>query len=347
MADNGLGTYLATTEDVTVMLHIPLNAAEQVKQLLSPFVSLRNCDSKRPEGMWEIQCVSHAAHSGSSLNLTGALCEPKHEVALFEKTHKVTLSCEEPAFLPLAITRLATHLLRIESLNKGHCFFHGSAVSKHERSIILAGRKKSGKTTLAIEMMRNHNADFISNDNPSVKYINDTWHCIGWPRSIRIRQNMMYASGLLSDEVIGGPRRVTLSHPLSLGLTLPRAPNETMLDVTHIFPFELKALLQTNLRAKARLKAVVFLQSDNKIGEPKLERLSKSAASSFFEENTFPHIQLPGLEHAPYLYKLVTRNHKFHLAERLIEEVPCYTLNNCLNFINKSAAILEAKLLNN
>jgi hypothetical protein len=330
------------TNYMRVRVSVDCRLADRLALLMSPFLDLQE-SSTNATSLWHIiqvdsgQMLDHLEYYNSIHPE-----EPMQQLWIDPTARVIYVLCEEVEFLPLMLTRLVSHILRLQCLYAGHCFVHAAAVSYNGSAVAIAGAKRSGKTTLTLSLMRWHNAQFISNDNLSITCQDHTAHCHGWPRSMRIRSDAIYSVGLCQDQN-SSVHTMTLTHPQNCGLKIPFAPVQ-LPSAIHIFPFELDRFYNRSLIPTSRLSAIVFLVQLDRQVKPSLHRLAADEAEELMCNHAFPRIEMPGLEHAPYLKKhFLTDTTIYDPHAAIVRCVPCYLLADGLN-ASKEAANLLAQL---
>jgi len=315
---------------------MPAYLVERLRILLDPFVNIEARESHL--ACWTLKWVAPTlADASGEYQVFSGEGEPRQQVSVDHYTKKICLTCDEEAFAPLLVARIVSHLLRIENLAAGHQFMHAAAISTSVGSVILAGDKKSGKTTLAMALMRRFGVGFISNDNVSVKYESGHWSCQGWPRSLRIRTDMLGVLKLNMD--MGSEKLVALTHPLSRGIVLPCNKGQVLPPVVHVFPFELQNMYDIRIVARQPLCAIVYLDATKSMGEPALTLLPREEGVALYRRHSFPQIEIPGISHAPFLRHLIP-NDEVLPAHVPAQTVPSYLMSNGLNHTSGACDLL-------
>jgi len=333
-------TGTAAIDGVKLRVSLAPTLVDRLTILLSPFIEFRE-DTDNSAGQWHIVQASH----GWSLDhleshTIGHPNEPAQQLWIDPAALVIYTRCADIEFLPLTLTRLIGHMLRLQCLHTGHCFAHAAAVVGKSGAVAIAGGKKSGKTTLALSLIHRHGASFISNDNLSITWRERTARCHGWPRSVRVRSDTFGSIGLRREPDASLPA-MTLTHPLNRGAEIPFALDAQVPGTVHIFPFELTRLYNTRLLSTSPLSAIVFLTQCDQQAEVRLRRLQTDEAEELLCTHTFPHIELPSLEHAPYLKKHFLNDLTVSDSHATISHgVPCYLLTNGLNAPEQAANFL-------
>jgi hypothetical protein len=88
--------------------------------------------------------------------------------------------------------RLVRDILRWQLFQQGAIFIHASVVAHHSTGIALVGRKRSGKSTLFLQLLRNGDYGFVTEDDLTVVCKPDgALVALGWPGCLRIRRSML------------------------------------------------------------------------------------------------------------------------------------------------------------
>lgn len=330
--------WVATVDSAHIALCMPAHLIEPLGILLDPFVGIEAREA--PPSCWSLHVVTpDFADASTDYQIFMGEGEPRQQISVDYQQKKIWVACDDDTFTPLLVARTVSHVLRIENLRTGHQFLHAAAIATPAGSVILAGDKKSGKTTLAMAMMRRFGVGFISNDNVSVKHESGHWHCQGWPRSLRIRTDMLGVLELQLDNGKDNSRSVALSHPLSNGIVLPCQPNQVLPPVVHVFPFELQAMYDVGIVARQPLCAIVYLNATENLDEPALKLLPAETAVALYRKHSFPQIDIPGISHAPFLRPLIP-SHQAPSGHVPAHSVPCYEMSNGLNHTSKACDLL-------
>ncbi|AZD61002.1 hypothetical protein C4K18_3029 [Pseudomonas chlororaphis subsp. aurantiaca] len=331
-----VASWVATVDSAHLALLMPVYLVERLGILLDPFVSIEAREP--PPACWTLQWVTPAlADASSEYQVFSGEGEPRQQVSVDHPTKRICLTCDDETFAPLLVARIVSHLLRIENLAAGHQFMHAAAIATRAGSVILAGDKKSGKTTLAMAMMRRFGVGFISNDNVSVKYESGHWSCQGWPRSLRIRTDMLGVLKLNLDK--DSATSVALTHPLSKGIVLPCNKDQVLPPVVHVFPFELQAMYDIRIVARQPLCAIIYLDATESMDEPALTLLPSEEGVTLYRRHSFPQIEIPGISHAPFLRHLIP-NDGVPPANVPAQTVPSYLMSNGLNHTSSACDLL-------
>lgn len=330
---NGHGSELSFT--------LPLGAIQKVDNLIAPFLAMNGLRDSRT-GYRLIFVHSSSLPQPYHFQSPPKFREPGYATHLSHNAKTVYFSVDNPAFVPVIFVRLASHMLRLEALSRGHQFVHAAAVLAANGTTALVGAKRSGKTTVLLTILRRAGraGQFISNDNLSIKIDpSDKMSCYGWPRSIRVRPDTISLIKLDCQNAL----RIPLSHHLNDDLILPLSPSKRLLnDALHLYPAELAAFYSSNVTPTAKLTRIVFLDNDGSHATPKLQLLNQQRGASLMRENTFPRIEIPSLEHASFLKLLYQQQLDSALAPSFLNcPVPFYRITNALNDLSQTASLIE------
>jgi hypothetical protein len=96
--------------------------------------------------------------------------------------------------------RLVRDLLRWQLFHEGAVFIHASVVAHQSTGVALVGGKRSGKSTLFLQLLRNEDFGFVAEDDMTVVRKPDgTLVALGWPSCLRIRRSTLKYFPQLAD----------------------------------------------------------------------------------------------------------------------------------------------------
>jgi hypothetical protein len=88
----------------------------------------------------------------------------------------------------VAMMRVVREIVSAHAEAQGSLPVHGAAVRFGANAAILAGPKRSGKTSLLFHALRNPDAELIANDRVFLTGASDAWHVTGMPTVINVRK---------------------------------------------------------------------------------------------------------------------------------------------------------------
>lgn len=181
------------------------------------------------------------------------------------------------------LRELATTRMRAQF---GSLDLHAAALEVDGRAVLLAGPKRSGKTTLLIHALGSGSAALLSNDRVLVAADEDPPVAFGVPTAIRIRpQTLDYFPRLRS----GSPRglRPLLLHRGELEDCAAGPLEHTRDEHLTLSPTQLAQRLETTCSASAPVAAVLFPEIDPLCTSWSLERLAPDVASIQLREGLY------------------------------------------------------------
>ena len=146
--------------------------------------------------------------------------------------------------------RLVRDLLRWQLFHKGAVFIHASVVAHGSTGVAMVGRKRSGKSTLSLQLVRNGDFGFVTEDDMTViRKRNGALVALGWPGCLRIRRSMLKDLPELADGS-------DFTHPANK-LEKDGDPEFALL---RLFPEEVAARCNSFIMPEISLNAVVRLE---------------------------------------------------------------------------------------
>ncbi|NUP41198.1 MAG: hypothetical protein HOY76_30300 [Streptomyces sp.] len=239
---------------------------------------------------------------------------------------------DSPAWHVLQTLRTARNLLRWQALEEGRPCLHGALVEIGGAGIVLAGGKRSGKTSTTLAALGVLGCGFVSNDD--VTLVEDAagsgrWTGVGWPRSVNVRTD---ALAELARSVPALARlREQSTHP-RMEYTKPESASFT------VYPEDICRTLAVESRPSAPVKALVLPRFASDV-RPALTRLGSDEAA----ERLYENVDRVATDHDGYLREWFTelddaaaRRH----ARDLARDIPCYELVQNLATAPESARLL-------
>lgn len=165
------------------------------------------------------------------------------------------------------VLRFIRVIMRLQSKENGHIFLHGGLVEYKSEGICFIGKKKSGKTSSILSLMKYSDANFISNDDVSLNFSNTEWTGFGWPRSINVRKDTL--------------EKLEIKCPQGL---LHPSNSKDMLTNSCFYPKEIVKIFGGTLRSENSIRYMIFPQfAYDKINI--LEEIPEESAKKLISEN--------------------------------------------------------------
>jgi len=170
---------------------------------------------------------------------------------LFNVSHRTIVVDAPPgSWRKLWTLRLVRDILRWQLFHQGAVFIHASVVAHHSTGIALVGRKRSGKSTLFLKLLRNGDYGFVAEDDLTVVCKPDgDLVALGWPGCLRIRRSMLKYFPELAEES-------NFMHPAN-ELEKKGDPEVALLRV---FPEEIAARFNSYIMPEIKLNMIVKTQ---------------------------------------------------------------------------------------
>jgi hypothetical protein len=195
-----------------------------------------------------------------------------------------------------ALMRVVRELAMMHVVQSGGLLIHGGAAAAGGRGFIVAGPKRSGKTTLLMHVLRAARIDFASNDRVVVAANGSAPTLRGLPTIVTIRHQTARRFSELSEFA-----RVPVPYLRRLSETPPSRPETRRgghLPVT-MSPAQFCRAMGVNAIAEARLTALVFPRVTGKPGTLVVSPLDRAEAAERLRGGLFrsvaPVTVAPGL----------------------------------------------------
>lgn len=238
---------------------------------------------------------------------------PEGERTVFDRRSQVFLlvrpECAEIEMVagrsgPLArpaLMRVVRELAMMHVVQSGGLLLHGAAIGDRERGVVIAGPKRSGKTTLLMHVLRAARIGFASNDRVAVFANAPSPSLRGLPTIITIRHQTATRfpelSAWLPDASAHYRRR--LSEPRPQLASARRSGHQPV----SMSPAQFCSAMQVSLVAEATLKALLFPRVTGRPGSLVLTPLDRGAAAERLRAGLFraqsPVTVAPGLAILP------------------------------------------------
>jgi hypothetical protein len=183
------------------------------------------------------------------------------------------------------LMRLVRELATIQALHQGDLFIHGAAIECRGGAVILAGAKRSGKTTMLINALRQGNAHYLSNDRVYVERTGNTLCVRGMPTIVRVRPDSLAH--------VPGLKPPACDHPYRYYLTDSECEQRSAMiqpayqEPPAMSPSQFSRWLGVQMTAAAPLRAIVFPRIDSSISSYALEPIRATDAESLLAANCF------------------------------------------------------------
>ncbi|WP_152656272.1 hypothetical protein [Oceanobacillus sp. CFH 90083] len=227
--------------------------------------------------------------------------------------------------------RLIRGVLRLQDYAENAIFLHGGLVEINGNGVALIGQSKSGKTSTILTLLEDNQVNYVTNDDISIKFSNDTISGFGWPRSMSIRKDTINVNKKIRSRF---KNNYTLNHPF----------NNATQDYIFATPKNLEQLYNKKIKTNTNIKTIVFPKflplQQNGVFMRKLDEkeatynLINSVVINPGKLNEFflPHFVLPKIEELiPNIMNIAKRVECYELKQNF------YSLEEGATFIKKIA----------
>lgn len=240
---------------------------------------------------------------------------------------KITiLSAKDRWMARLSIMRVVRELAMIHSQREDRMIVHGSGFMMGRRGFVIAGHKRSGKTSLLIHSLRGSGARYVANDRTLVKLDQDGARLYGMPSIVTLRPSSLKMFPRLNRQL-----RSRNYYP---ALSLSEARRGIMGRIKpwrngklNISPAQLCALLRVEPAAPGTLSAILFPEITGKRGAIRFRELSRETAAARLRGSLFRYrspVKFGGLFAELSGAKNPSRRVVEQFTRRLAATVPCF-----------------------
>jgi hypothetical protein len=183
------------------------------------------------------------------------------------------------------LMRLVRELATIQALHQGDLFLHGAAVECRGDAIVLAGAKRSGKTTMLMNALRQGSTRYLSNDRIFIERTRDAIQARGMPTIVRVRPDSLAH--------VPGLKPPAWEHPYRYYLTSSECEQRSALlqpayqEPPAMSPPQFCGWLGVEMATKAPLRAIVFPRIDPAVSDYSLQPMRPADAEPLLAANAF------------------------------------------------------------
>ncbi len=219
------------------------------------------------------------------------------ELALFDESFNVFYLLRDSSDIEIVATsfdrktrsplmRVVRELAMNHGQDAGGLFVHGSAFAVGDRGVVLAGPKRSAKTTLLIHAMRHPGVSCIANDRVFVDLDSAPPMLRGMPTIVTIREPTVdLIPGLREPLVSGGYNfRMHRDELRAQGTTATKPWDNGKFGLS---PAQFHDLMDVEPATQAKAHAIVFPSITRRPGRMKLQRVSKEVAADDLRSGLF------------------------------------------------------------
>lgn len=172
----------------------------------------------------------------------------------------IILSNDESDLLKYTAMRVVRDLVCVLLQNKNYVFFHCACLSKRHQALGIIGNSGSGKTTALINIIKNRDFNFLSNDKIALTVVNKRLEALGFPIAIGIRKDTL-------NKCIFPKKKFDLKSEKS--------------EKIFFHPKAFTNLLNTSIEPSANIKFFIIPEYYPTLCRSKLVQLSKKKAFDF------------------------------------------------------------------
>jgi hypothetical protein len=183
------------------------------------------------------------------------------------------------------LMRLVRELATIQALHQGDLFLHGAAVECRGGAIIVAGAKRSGKTTMLMNALRQGSARYLSNDRVFIQRTEAVLLARGMPTIVRVRPDSLAH--------LPGLKPPTWDYPYRYYLTRSESEQRSALlqpayqEPPAMSPPQFCRWLGVEMATQAPLRAIVFPRIDPTVPKYSLQAMRPTDAEPLLAANCF------------------------------------------------------------
>lgn len=215
----------------------------------------------------------------------------------------------------VGLMRVVREIAMAHAEANGAIPIHGAAVKLNGRAAILAGPKKSGKTSLLLHLLRQPGAGLIANDRVVVQASGNAWQATGMPTVVNVRKGTRELFPQIFADAPEDPTLASLTRPERDAHPTMRVHRDDGGLVLN--PLQLAELTGTGRIGNAPLGAFIFPRVVPEQDEIVPQRLDPAKALARLKESLFP----PAV---PLLAGLNAASSDPTALPRLVEAVPCF-----------------------
>jgi len=251
---------------------------------------------------------------------------------IVDKIHSVVriLAPEVGHCCRMPLARVLRELATMHCLNVGHLHCHAAAFAFGNQAIMLAGGKRSGKTSALIHSLSQPATQFITNDRLFVKHEYDRLLVRGMPTILKVRTESLEMLPAFGRRFRGYPyryqfglneskRRVSVWRKRMFGTTdvVARVSNAQFCD-----------LMNVSAIGQANLASVVFPRVTADVNRVLIERLPPEVAASRLFNECLLAASSPQRTAEAFLREddrsVLSDQAVQRQCERIAYQVPCY-----------------------
>lgn len=207
--------YKVYRERICVSLYGSRNLLDKIVDSISPYYYSEYVDEP-VNTSWkivlDINSIDHAKFSDWQEIIVNYPNEPtrKYLLSSSEKTI-IIIEPNEIVWKIQQVIRLVRDIVRNEFIQEDMNYYHSAVLTYKDKGICVMGSKKSGKTTTILSLLTTQKANFISNDDLSLRLIDGKLVGYGWPRAVSVRNDSFEALRALNVNI--NRNTLELTHP--------------------------------------------------------------------------------------------------------------------------------------
>lgn len=188
------------------------------------------------------------------------------------------------ARMRILLMRVVRELAMLQALHRGDLVIHGAAAVHRGRTIVIAGQKRSGKTTMLLDRLRRTQTQYLSNDRVLVGTSEESL-VYGLPTIVRIREDSFRYLPALTAPASHPPHRHYLTmRECAEGSRLIEPPTRPLPSMS---PAQFCRWLGVEPRAAAPPGMLVFPRVDSSVDRFVLRDLDAGEAAARLHGSLF------------------------------------------------------------
>jgi hypothetical protein len=195
------------------------------------------------------------------------------------------IASEDHRRVRILLMRVVRELAIRQALHHGDLLIHGAAAVYRGRAVVIAGQKRSGKTTMLLGLLRRRQAQYLSNDRVLIDLSGTPAVVRGVPTIAKVREDSLrYLPGLLPPgDDLGFRHHLTLRESAT-GSALMEA---TSGQIPPMSPAQLCRWLGVEPSASAPMAMLVFPRVDPKVEGFSVRTLDVAEAADSIHASLF------------------------------------------------------------
>ncbi|AZS16350.1 hypothetical protein [Paenibacillus lutimineralis] len=237
--------------------------------------------------------------------------------------------------------RMIRNLLRWQLYEQGKLFMHGGLAGVGRKGVAYLGGKKSGKTSSILALL-NYGAHYCSNDDLTFLVEETEVRALGWPRSLCIRKDSLYALQAVNPHYV---RMIEeLKHPSNEHVEHNTEGEQYRKSLgLYFYPKEIAIASGQRIEPEVPLSMIVFPKFIGREGKKAyLERINPGEALELLEQNLEQYPE----KYCGFLGKYFQEpnNNFYEQLTLLSRNIPCYRLFQTFDALDDGAKLITGEV---